>query len=177
MTTAYSNFKISISESLQLAECFDELNNNEIGFSCPDALKKASLVMALTAWETYVEDVVKERVGINLRILEGSQIHEFVYRQLDNRLKMFHNPDSNKTKQLFREFLGYDVTSEWNWAGVIPKQAKTQLDTLLSKRGDAVHRGRTCIHQPSVIKRDELHKAIRFIKELVRVTDEVVEAR
>ncbi|KJZ00772.1 HEPN domain-containing protein [Pseudoalteromonas ruthenica] len=177
MTTAYSNFKISISESLQLAECFDELNNNEIGLSCPDSLKKASLVMALTAWETYVEDVVKEKVTENFKILEGSQVHDFVNRQLDTRLKMFHNPDSKKTKQLFEEFFGFDVTDHWQWNNTLPKQAREQLNKLIKKRGDAVHRSRTCIHQPSVIKRDELHKAIRFIKELVRVTDEVVEAK
>ncbi|WP_105258999.1 HEPN domain-containing protein [Pseudoalteromonas sp. T1lg88] len=177
MTTAYNNFKISISESLQLAECFDELNNNDKGFTCPDALKKASLVMALTAWETYVEDVVKEKVSANFKILEGSQVHDFVSSQLDTRLKMFHNPGSCKTKQLFEEFFGYDVTNHWKWNNTLPMQAREQLNALLSKRGDAVHRGRTCIHQPSVIKRDELHKAIRFIKELVRVTDEVVEAR
>jgi hypothetical protein len=50
------------------------------------------------------------------------------------------------------------------------------LDLLISKRGEVVHRsisagGKTATHP---VKRDELAKAIAFLKELVKATDQAL---
>ena len=48
------------------------------------------------------------------------------------------------------------------------------MNEWISKRGDAVHRSKPINNGSStahLIKRDELEKVIRFIKELVKATD------
>ena len=57
--------------------------------------------MALTAWETYVEDRILEAVHSRLRAVVGSPIGKFVTTKLEEELKRFHNPTSEKTRGLF----------------------------------------------------------------------------
>jgi hypothetical protein len=66
-------------------------------------LKRAGLIMALTAWETYVEDRILEAVQSRLRALNGSPVGNFVMGKLQEELRRFHNPSSEKTKRLFLE--------------------------------------------------------------------------
>jgi hypothetical protein len=65
MSKAQVTFESSIRDAEELLAHFDSLNK----LPPPDnaeVLKRAGLVMALTAWETYVEDLVREaRVGWN----------------------------------------------------------------------------------------------------------------
>jgi hypothetical protein len=39
-----------------------------------EVLKRAELIMAFTAWETYVEDRIAEAVIPQLKLLEGCQM-------------------------------------------------------------------------------------------------------
>ena len=173
MTKSLSIFQQALSEAKELLNCYDTLNNHE-EIVPPDALKKASLIMALTAWETYVEDVVTELFNIKFSLVKGSTLGDFAEKQLKERLKQFHNPDSRKTKHLFEEFFGVDITENWQWNNVLPKDARTQLNKWISIRGDAVHRVEVDVNQPHVIRKDELAKCIRFIEELAKATDKAV---
>ena len=174
MTQSLSIFQQALSEAKELLNCYDTLNNHE-EIVPPDALKKASLIMALTAWETYVEDVVTELFNIKFSLVKGSTLGDFAEKQLKERLKQFHNPDSRKTKHLFEEFFGVDITESWQWNNVLPKDARTQLNKWISIRGDAVHRVEVDVNQPHVIRKDELAKCIRFIEELAQATDKAVD--
>ena len=174
MTKSLSIFQQALSEAKELLNCYNTLNNHE-EIVPPDALKKASLIMALTAWETYVEDVVTELFNIKFSLVKGSTLGDFAEKQLKERLKQFHNPDSRKTKHLFEEFFGVDVTENWQWNNVLPKDARTQLNKWISIRGDAVHRVEVDVNQPHVIRKDELAKCIRFIEELAKATDKAVD--
>lgn len=91
---------------------------------------------------TYVDDRVTEALAIQLRAIRGSRCGDFMPEKLENELKRFHNPDSAKTKQLFLDNLGVDVTA--NWAGLSTDAAgnRKALDILFSKRGQAVHRSK-----------------------------------
>lgn len=142
-----------------------------------EVLKRAGLVMALTAWETYVEDRIREAVQARLRALDGSPVSKFVGRRLDDELKRFHNPTSDKTKRLFLDYLEVDVTASWKWAGYDCASAKKTLDDFIAKRGDAVHRSKptATVPPPHLVKRDELDKAIRFLRNLVDATERALE--
>jgi len=145
-----------------------------------DVLKRAGLVMALTAWETYVEDRILEAVQGRLRVLNGSPVGNFVQGKLQEELKRFHNPSSEKTKRLFQEYLEVDVTAGWKWLNFEPQSARKTLDDLVSKRGDAVHRSRPSTENGTpghLVKREELEKAIRFLKGLVIATDKALEGQ
>ncbi len=170
MTQSLETFNRSIVEAKDLLDCYNTLNTHE-ELTAPDALKKASLILALTAWETYVEDVITEVFHAKFSMVKGSMLGNFAEKQLEERLKQFHNPGSLKTKKLFEEFFEVDITESWVWNNVEPKTARTQLNKWISLRGDAVHRVNVDPTAPHVIRKDELAKCIRFIEELVKATD------
>jgi len=176
MSRAAATFDSSIEDSSILLAHFDSVH--KASPESAEVLKRAGLVMALTAWETYVEDRVIEAVQTRLRVLEGSSVGKFVSGKLDEELKRFHNPTSEKTKRLFLDYLEVDVTSGWKWLNFEPTTARKALDDLISKRGDAVHRSKSTnggSPAPHLVKRDDLDKAIRFLKGLVTATDKALE--
>jgi hypothetical protein len=172
MSEAKANFGHAISDAEQLLECYDQLNGCNSNSQPPEVLKRATLIMTLTAWETYVEDIAKELVDAKYRVVKGSQLGSIVENRLEEHLKYFHNPGSKKTKALFAEFFGIDVSEAWVWGNFqTADEARAQLNKWLKKRGEAVHRAQTDITEAHIVKRDELDKCIRFFRELVNVTD------
>lgn len=173
MTKAKQGFDQSIRDGEELLAIYDALTRPKPEDG--EVLKRAGLVMALTAWETYVEDVLLEVVTARLSIVAGSHIANFMRVQLEGDLKRLHNPKSDKVKELFSRYLNIDVTAFWSWPQFEPPRVAKTLDELIAKRGDAVHRSKvTAIGTPPaahLIKRDELEKAIRFLKALVAATD------
>ncbi len=163
-----------MSDARELFDCYDSLNSHP-ELSPPSALKKACLILTLTAWETYVEDVVTEIFEIKFSVFKGSMVGNFAEKQLSQRLKLFHNPNSQKTKHLFEEFFGIDVTEKWTWPNVTPIDARSQLNTWIRKRGEAVHRAEVCLNQPQVINKADLGKCLRFFEELAKATDTALE--
>lgn len=176
MSKALASFEGSIKDAEDLLAHFDAMPKPPPANA--EVLKRAGLVMALTAWETYVEDRAREEVARRLRVVNGSYVGKFVAAKLEEELKRFHNPSSDKTKKLFLDFLEVDVTVGWEWANCDSAKAKKTLDELISKRGDAVHRSKPLAvgvsPAPHLIKREELEKSIRFLKCLVEATDEVL---
>jgi len=170
MTTALKNFELAMRDANNLLTCYDSLNAGEQPHA-PEVLKRATLIMILTAWETYVEDLASEMLNSKFGILKGSHVGKFIQDQLSVRLKTFNNPDSLKTKRLFEEFFGIDVTEKWEWNNYVPKQARTALNKWLKMRGEAVHRAQIDITKPHIVKRDDLEKCIRFFSDLVKSTD------
>ena len=177
MSKAKTAFESSIKDAEDLLAHFDSMpkpppENAEV-------LKRAGLVMALTAWETYVEDRAREEVQARLKVVNGSYVGKFVTARLEDELKRFHNPTSDKTRKLFSDFLEIDVTAGWEWQHFDSPKAKKTLDELIAKRGDAVHRSKPSVAgappAPHLVKREDLEKSIRFLKGLVQATDRVLE--
>jgi hypothetical protein len=142
-----------------------------------EVLKRAGLVMAMTAWETYVEDRIREEIQVLLKLLNGSHAGQFIFDSLEEELKRFHNPTADKTRRLFLDYLKVDVTAKWEWNNCDPKLARTTLDELMGKRGDAVHRSRAITSgepAPHPVKKEDLEKAIRFLRNLVIATDKAL---
>jgi hypothetical protein len=172
VSRAAATFEGSIEDAAVLLESAQQQPQDKA-----DVLKRAGLVMAMTAWETYVEDRVLEAVQSRLRVLNGSPIGSFVMGKLQEELKRFHNPTSEKTKRLFLDYLQLDVTASWRWLNFDPQTARARLDDLISKRGDAVHRARPSAENGTpahLVKGEELEKAIRFLKGLVAVTEKAL---
>ncbi|HHQ4657631.1 TPA: HEPN domain-containing protein [Aeromonas hydrophila] len=173
MSKAIQGFEYSIKDAEELLAHFDGINTNPPPPSS-EVLKRAGLVMALTAWETYVEDRLIEEMHKKLAIVQGSYLGDFILKKLHADLKSFHNPTSDKTKKIFMDYLGFDVTEGWRWSNYEPDKARSTLNQWIKKRGEAAHRSKpisTGVLAPHLIKRDELEKVIRFIRDLVKSTD------
>lgn len=175
MSKAKTAFEGSIKDAEVLLGYFDDLPRPLSDDA--EVLKRAGLVMALTAWETYIEDRVLEEVSARTRVVNGSHIGKFVMRRLEEELRRLHNPTSEKVRKLFGDFLEVDVTAKWEWQGYDAPKAKKTLDDLLSKRGDVVHRSKPLVvgvPTPHVVNRADLDKTIRFLKGLVAATDKAL---
>jgi hypothetical protein len=173
MSNAYNVFSQAIQDAENLLNHFNTLNRKppppEI-----EVLKRAGLVMAMTAWETYVEDRLEEAVSARLEGLADSSIASFVKGKLSEEIKRLNNPTSEKAIQLFREYAGVDLGDKWCWNNFEAKAVRDRLNQYLKLRGEVVHRSRAVSSGPPLphpVTKDDLEKAIRFLKEIVRATE------
>jgi len=175
---AFDTFSLAIQDAENLLKHFNALNTNPPP-SENEVLKRAGLIMAMTAWETYVEDRVQEAAGVRLSGLTDSAIGTFVQSKLNDEIKRLHNPNAEKTLQLFRDYAGVELQEQWCWNNFPAPLVRERLNQLLKLRGDVVHRSRTLQPGPPTahaVKKDDLEKAIRFIKDLVTATEKGVKA-
>ncbi len=172
MQQAKQSFDISIRDAERILEAYEHMNKIPGRDREPEELKRAALVMILTAWETYVEDKISEEVATKTKVLQGSQIGNFISETLKKELRFFHTPNSRKTKDIFERFLGVDITEYWSWAGYEERErTRAKLDEWIKKRGEAVHRSVIDKQSPHLINKPEVEKCIKFFKNLVEVTD------
>ena len=172
MSEAANLFNRSIKDAMELLERFDNEKSSTSGHSA-ETLKRAGMVIAMAAWETYVKDRFQEEFDVWLKAVEGSSIGRFIKKKAEEDLKRFFNPNSDRVKSLFTTYFEIDITQGWVWDNYDTPQAKKALNSLISKRGDAAHRASTSNSGPHLVKRDDLEKAIRFLKGLVIATDKV----
>ena len=179
---AFEAFQHAIQDSTDLLKHFDALNTKP---PPPDieVLKRASLVMALAALETYFEDRLVEAVNfISAKGNANEAIQGFYRNSLDIDLKSFHSPSTDKVRQIFRKYLSLDVSDAWSWNNCDPAKAKVELDRLVKKRGDIAHRSLRPTNgdaQPKqhAVTRDDLRKHIHFITQIAATTDSFLAAR
>jgi hypothetical protein len=171
MSKAFESFEIAIRDVEDIFDIWDFINREHKDKN-PESLKRSALVMALTAWETYVEDRFKELVDTNIMGIKGSPVYQYIDQKVNNDLRYFHTPNSKKVKDLFQPLLNEDITDYWQWEGYEPSAAKKKLNEYIRLRGDVVHRAVTEKDQPHQVKKDELQKCIRFLKSLTKTMDE-----
>lgn len=176
MSRASGTFEQSILDAENLLEHFNTLNSQppppEI-----EVLKRAGLIMAMTAWETYVEDRVLEAAEERLRAVADRSIAAFVQAKLDEDIKRLHNPTADKTIQMFRDYAGLDVTDHWSWHDTDSKTIRDRLNQYVKRRGDVVHRSRLIEPGPPAahpVTKDYLERAIRFLRNLVQATEKAL---
>lgn len=171
-STASLTFDHAIQDAVDLVNHFDNLNTqppppeNEV-------LKRASLVMALAALETYFEDRLVEAVEALCGEGDSAQ-NRFMRETLANDLKYFHTPSTDRVRPLFQRYLGVDITESWKWNMMEPSGARNELNRLAKKRGDIAHRSwRPTNGTPTkhAVSRDDLRRHIHFIRQVVLATD------
>jgi len=173
MSEAGKSFECSIKDAEELLIRFDK-ENNTTSEPNSETLKRAGMVIAMAAWETYVKDRFREEIDFWLASVNGSLLGNFVQRKANEDLKRFFNPNTDRIKQLFKSYFEIDITAGWVWDNYQAPQAKKVLNDLIAKRGEAAHIANTspcCAH---IVKRDDLDKAIRFLKGLVNATEKIV---
>jgi len=173
---ALQAFKHAIQDSTDLLKHFDALNTKPPPTDI-EVLKRASLVMALAALETYFEDRVAEAVNsICAKSNVDSALSDFYRTSLQTDLKSFHSPSTDRVRQLFQKYLSRDVSDAWSWNNCDPAQAKAELNRLVKKRGDIAHRSlrpTSSEAQPKqhAVTRDDLRRHIHFITQIANTTD------
>lgn len=175
---AFQTFEHTIQDAVDLLNHFDAQNKQP---PPPEAevLKRAGLVMALAALETYIEDrIVEATYAVTGFGSETSLLVKFYKTSLENDLKYFHTPSTDRVKAIFLKYLDIDVTEGWVWNNYDSTRARKELNMIAKKRGDIAHRswrpGITDQAAPHLVTREELRKHIRFISDLVTATDKFI---
>lgn len=174
MSQAGRSFQSGIQDAEALLRRFEAEKNTNSAHD-GEVLKRAALIMSLAAWETYVKDRFNEEFEACFGCLKGSEAGRVLTRRKDEDLRRFFNPNSERTAHLFIVYFDIDITKRWSWDNYKPAEARKRLDALVSKRGDAAHRARTTrtSNDAHLIKKEELEKAIRFIKGLVEACEAI----
>lgn len=171
MSKAYDAFNTAMQDVDEIIEIYDLVNRDHPDKQ-PEALKRSALIMALTVWETYVEDIFTELVDSYLLGLKGSPVYQYIDKKVHNDLKTFNTPNSQNIKKLFEPILNEDVTEAWSWDNFDPKRVRQTLNKYISLRGDVVHRAVCDKQSGHPVKKDDLQKCVRFLRSLVRVMDD-----
>ncbi len=177
MSNASDAFEEFIQDAENLLKHFDSLNTKppppEI-----EVLKRAGLIMAMTAWETYVEDRLLEATRERLSKLRNKDIAQLLESKLDVEIKRLHNPTYDKTAELFRDYAGVDLSKFWCWGYYKLPDVRDTLSMFMKLRGDIVHRSRVVAEGAVLahpVTKEKLQKAIRFLKGLVIATEKAFE--
>lgn len=174
MSQANDVFQSAIKDAENLLQHFNSLNSQPPPPET-EVMKRAGLIMAMTAWETYVEDRVLEHAKGRLEKLNDRAIALLVESKLNEEIKRLHNPTSEKTIQLFLDYAGVDLSHHWKWNHFDIKAVKDSLNRYMRLRGEVVHRSVTLKPgQPQAVTKDELEKLIRFLKNLVGATEKAL---
>lgn len=178
MPPAKSTFDEGIKDAEVLLKHFDSVKAS-LSQAEGEVFKRATLILAFTAWETYVEECVTESLQAKVLQAGKSDFTEYMQRRLLDELKSFNNPNTAKTRKIFKDFLSIeDITESWTWNNFDPVRARKTLDELISKRGHAVHHVRSTKSGPSdphLVTRDDLRKAIVFLASLVEAAEKRIE--
>ncbi len=173
-TKAYENFQEAVENSKVLIKLCGEYKN-EGGKACEKTqgvLKRSSIILLMTAWETYVEDVCQEIFNSQYKVIQGSKVGNYIRKQFEDYINRLHNPTASKVAQLFNEFFGFNVTNEWRWDNYNdPDDVRCKLNKLLEKRGEIAHRS----NPENLLSKLDIEKSIRFICKLVDKTDEIIQ--
>jgi hypothetical protein len=104
------------------------------------ALNRAVVVMCISAWEAYVEELVRE----SLQTLQNPAPHPGLVQALDellsDDLNRFNTPSAANVQAILRQTLGVpDVRRAWYWPGTTIAQASSALGQALNLRHQIAH--------------------------------------
>ena len=135
------------------------------------ALNRAAVVMCVSAWEAYVEELIRESVEALRPVPPSTGTWPSLNAYASGAIGRFNTPNAANVERLIRDCIGVpSVTASWSWQNTTPDQAKQRLDDALDLRHQIAH---------GVNPRPTVHNFYssqlpQFIRKLSRCTDAAV---
>lgn len=177
MSKALDTFCKGIEDARSILSIYDCHNQNldkikelySDKMPCIDVLKRACVVMAFTAFESFFENLVRE--------INSKQIHDFSDEKKNKKLERFHNPTSQNIIELYRVWFGIDNCLKGvGFDGRDAQDICNQLDEFLNIRGQIVHVQKTDSSLQDVARRDNVVKIFGFIEKFAQNFDNYIES-
>jgi hypothetical protein len=103
-------------------------------------LNRAVVVMSVSAWEAYFEEVVREGVAALRPAMGPLGAWSSLRASVDGLVGRFNTPNAENVRLLVHSALGLeDVTRKWSWKNTTPHQARTRLNRTLRQRHQIAH--------------------------------------
>jgi len=134
-------------------------------------LNRASIVMCLSAWEAYIEELVKESVDAFRPAVTSGSLWQSIKADTCSKVGRFNTPNEQNVKMLISDAIGFaDVTVGWTWQYTTQQKAKDLLKEAIGYRHKIAH---------GVNPRPTIHctytpKLRNFFKKLGLATDRAV---
>jgi hypothetical protein len=138
------------------------------------ALNRAVVVMCISAWEAYIEELVRE----SLQALHAPVPHPGLAQALNELLgadlDRFNTPSAPNVQSLLRQTIGVaDIRRSWYWPGMTIAQAGSALGQALNLRHRIAHGA----HPRPVVHNHYTSQLPDFFRRLGRKTDAAVRNR
>ena len=104
-------------------------------------LNRSLVVVCVSAWEAYVEEVVRECVQV-LRPAPGVGLGAWpaLNAYASSRIKNFNNPSVEKVRSIIASTVGpADITTAWAWRNCSPAHARQLLTQAVDFRHQIAH--------------------------------------
>ena len=165
---------ISDAESiLTIYDCHNQ-NSNQIkefypdGMPNIDVLKRACVVMAFTAFESFFENLVTE--------INNKQVYDFSNEKRNKLLERFHNPTSKNIVELYKSWFGIEnCLKTISFDGQNAENICNRLDEYLKIRGQIVHVQKMDSSKEDVAKKENVTKILYFLKKFAENFDCFIE--
>jgi RiboL-PSP-HEPN len=141
-STAYSGRLVPLlRDAEELNDAYTQLNGvPALRHFATEALNRAVVVMCISAWEAYIEELVRE----SLQALHNPAPHPGLVQALNELLRddldRFHTPSAGNVQSLVRQTIGLtDIRRAWYWPGMTIAQAGAALGQALNLRHRIAH--------------------------------------
>lgn len=104
------------------------------------ALNRAAVVMCLSAWEAYIEELVKEAIASFRPIPTANTLWQSINADARSQIGRFNTPNVENVRRLLADTIGLpDVTLSWSWQNTTPQQARDRLTEAITFRHQIAH--------------------------------------
>ena len=120
------------------------------------ALNRAVVVMCISAWEVYVEEVLKETIELLKPDTPPLGTWPSLNASVRSAIGRFNNPNTQHCKEIFQQSLGLDdITQDWSWKPTTPKKVSKRLEEAIKLRHEIAHgtTPRPIVHNQQYAKR------------------------
>lgn len=135
------------------------------------ALNRATLVLCVSAWESYVEELMRECLQILRPIIPPIEPWPALNAYVLGLLGRFHTPNAGNVSNLINSALGLpNIPLAWKWAGCTSMQAIARLEDVLEFRHQIAHG----VNPRPTIRNYYSRSLPGFIRRLADCTDRAV---
>jgi hypothetical protein len=132
------------------------------------SLNRAVVVMSVSAWEAYVEEVLREAVNVIHPPGTAITIWQSLNANAQTQIGRFNNPNLENTRRLLADCIGLqDVTACWSWQNNDPQRARSRLTEAIDFRHKVAHG----VHPRPTIHNNYSKRLPGFFRQLGLCTD------
>jgi len=169
-SNAYTNYLVVLLRDVrELQNAHKELRTGQVGRQWGlGALNRAAIVLAVSSWEAYLEQVVIECLEALRPGVPPLGVWPALNASVRGNLGRFNTPNAENTQKLFLESFGIqNVTDDWRWRNCTSTQARDQLNLALNNR----HRIAHGVNPRPIIHNTYARWLPGFVARLARCTD------
>jgi hypothetical protein len=141
-SNAYQNYLLPLlADAKEIDDAHQGLRTGQVGRQWRlGALNRGAVVMCLSAWEAYIEEITKEAIECFRPPAPHQSLWQSINADARSQIGRFNTPNVENTRKLIADTIGLqDVTVHWYWANCSVPQARDRLTEAITFRHQIAH--------------------------------------